>query len=173
MRYACTFSIVTNNLMVLDFGTFAWLPVECTFCLAEAVVRLLSHCKSAVLQNTKHRCGFGAGCSNSLALLTLRRVENARREARQVCSNVKITGMRGIFCSARSPGGRAGSRKNCEKNPANCAGAMVSRARRRLSMRGVAYSAGRAVICSMTVWTCSLRKTQRQSHADTQRHARR
>ena len=79
----------------------------------------------------------------------------------------------GIFCSARSPGGRAGSRKNCEKNPANCAAAVVSRARRRLSMRGVAYSAGRAVIFSMTVWTCSLRGTQRQSHTDTQRHAHR
>ena len=100
---------------------------------------------------------------------TLRRVENARREARQVCSNVKITGRRGIFCSARSPGGRAGSRKNCEQNPANCAAAVVSRARRRLSMRGVAYSAGRTVIFSMTVWTCSLRETQRQSHTDTQR----
>ena len=78
-------------------------------------------------------------------LTTLRRVENARREARQVCSNVKITGTRGIFCSVRSPGGRAGRRKNCEKNPANCAAAVVSRARRRLSMRGAAYSAGRAV----------------------------
>ena len=105
--------------------------------------------------------------------LTLRRVENARREARQVCRNVKITGRRGIFCSARSPGGRAGSRKNCEKNPANCAAAVVSRARKRLSMRGVAYSAGRAVIVSMSVWTCSLRETQRQSHTDTQRHAHR
>ena len=52
---------------------------------------------------------------------------------------------RGIFCSARSPGGRAGRRKNCEKNPANCAAAVFSRARRRLSMRGAAYSAGRAV----------------------------
>ena len=104
---------------------------------------------------------------------TLRRVENARRETRQVCSNVKLTGRRGIFCSARSPGGRAGSRKNCEKNPENCAAAVVSRARRRLSMRGVAYSAGHAVIFSMTVWTCSLGGTQRQSHTDTQRHARR
>ena len=56
-----------------------------------------------------------------------------------------MTGMRGIFCRARSPGGRAGSRKNCEKNPANCAAAVVSRARRRFSMGGVAYSAGRAV----------------------------
>ena len=73
------------------------------------------------------------------------RVENARREAREVCSNVKITGRRGIFCSARSPGGRAGRRKNSEKNPANCAAAVVSRARRRLSMPGAAYSAGRAV----------------------------
>ena len=50
-----------------------------------------------------------------------------------------------MFCSARSPGGRAGRRKNCEKNPANCAAAVVSRARRRLSIRGAAYSAGRAV----------------------------
>ena len=51
-----------------------------------------------------------------------------------------VTGRRGIFCSARSPGGRARRRKNCEKNPANCAAAVVSRARRRLSMRGVARS---------------------------------
>ena len=35
---------------------------------------------------------------------------------------------RGIFCSARSPGGRAGSRKNCKQNPANCAAAVLSRA---------------------------------------------
>ena len=104
---------------------------------------------------------------------TVQRVENARREAREVCSNVKITGRRGIFCSARSPGGRAGRRKNSEKNPANCAAAVVSRARRRLSMPGAAYSAGRAVVFSMTVWTCSLRETQRHSHTDTQRHAHR
>ena len=91
--------------------------------------------------------------------ITVQRVENARREAREVCSNVKITGRRGIFCSARSPGGRAGRRKNSEKNPANCAAAVVSRARRRLSMPGAAYSAGRAVVFSMTVWTCSLRET--------------
>ena len=98
-------------------------------------------------------------------LTTVQRVENARREAREVCSNVKITGRRGIFCSARSPGGRAGRRKNSEKNPANCAAAVVSRARRRLSVPGAAYSAGRAVVFSMTVWTCSLRETQR--HRDT------
>ena len=49
--------------------------------------------------------------------------------------------------------GRAGSRKNCEKNPANCAAAVVSRARRRFSMG---------------VWTCSLRGTQRQSHTYTE-----
>ena len=55
----------------------------------------------------------------------------------------------------------------------NCAAAVVSRARRRLSMRGAAYSAGRAVIFSMTLWTCSLRETQRHSHTDTQRHAHR
>ena len=76
----------------------------------------------------------------------MQRVENARREAREVCSNVKITGRRGIFCSARSPGGRAGRRKKSEKNPANCAAAVVSRARRRLSMPGAAYSAGRAMV---------------------------
>ena len=35
---------------------------------------------------------------------------------------------RGIFCRARSPGGRAGSRKNCKQNPANCAVAVLSRA---------------------------------------------
>ena len=98
---------------------------------------------------------------------TVQRVENARREAREVCSNVKITGRRGIFRSARSPGGRAGRRQNSEKNPANCAAAVVSRARRRLSMPGAAYSAGRAVVFSMTVWTCSLRETQRHSHTET------
>ena len=103
----------------------------------------------------------------------MQRVENARREAREVCSNVKITGRRGIFCSARNPGGRAGRRKNSEKNPANCAAAVVSHARRRLSMPGAAYSGGRAVVFSMTVWTCSLRETQRHSHTDTQRHAHR
>ena len=103
---------------------------------------------------------------------TVQRVENARREAREVCSNVKTTGRRGIFCSARSPGGRAGRRKNSEKNPANCAAAVVSRARRRLSMPGAAYSAGRAVIFSMTVWTCSLRETQRHSHTDTHERTR-
>ena len=59
-------------------------------------------------------------------------------------SDVKMTGRRGIFCRARSPGGRALSRKNCEKNPANCAAAVVSRARSRFSMGGVACSAGRA-----------------------------
>ena len=41
---------------------------------------------------------------------------------------------RGIFCRARSPGGRAGSRKNCKQNPANCAAAVLLRARRRFSM---------------------------------------
>ena len=41
---------------------------------------------------------------------------------------------RGIFCRARSPGGRAGSRKNCKQNPANCAAAVLSRTRRRFSM---------------------------------------
>ena len=40
-------------------------------------------------------------------------------------------------------------------------------------MPGAAYSAGRAVVFSMTVWTCSLRETQRHSHTDTQRHAHR
>ena len=42
------------------------------------------------------------------------------------------------------------------KNPANCAADVLSRARRR---------------SSMSVWTCSLRETQRQSHTDAQRHA--
>ena len=46
---------------------------------------------------------------------TLRRVENARRKTRQVCSDVKMTGRHGIFCRARSLGVRAGSRKNWEK----------------------------------------------------------
>ena len=41
---------------------------------------------------------------------------------------------RSIFCRARSPGGRAGSRKNCKQNPANYAAAVLSRARRRFSM---------------------------------------
>ena len=36
---------------------------------------------------------------------------------------------RGIFCRVRSPGSRAGSRKNCKQNPANCAAAVLSRAR--------------------------------------------
>ena len=102
----------------------------------------------------------------------MQRVENARRKALEVCSNVKITGRRGILCSARRPGGRAGRRKNSEKNPANCAAAVVPRARRCLSMLG-AISAGRAVVFSMTVGTCSLRETQRHSHTDTQRHAHR
>ena len=44
--------------------------------------------------------------------------------------------------------------ENCEKNRANCAAAMVSRARR---------------CFSMGVWTCSLRGTQRQSHTHTHR----
>ena len=66
-----------------------------------------------------------------------------------------------------------GRRKNSEKNPAICAPVVVSRARRRFGMAGVAYSAGRAVVFSMTVWTCSLRETQRHSHTDTQRHAHR
>ena len=104
---------------------------------------------------------------------TVQRVENARREAREVCSNVKLTGRRGILCSARRPGGRAGRRKNSEKNPASCAAAVVKRARRCLSMPGAAYSAGHAVVFSMTVWTHSLRETQRHSHTDTQRHAHR
>ena len=121
----------------------------------------------------KQRLILGTYLSQFFCCQTVQRVENARREAREACSNVKITGRRGIFCSARSPAGRTGRRKNSEKNPAVCAPVVVSRARRRFGMAGVAYSAGRAVVFSMIVWTCSLRETQRHSHTDTQRHAHR
>ena len=158
---------------------------SCSITSRDVSIALLEPCRYTLVGQNEPQVGpLKVFCMNRGKVLeegpllispitTLRRVENARREARQVFSNVKITGRRGVFCSARSPGGRAGSRENCEKNPANCAAAVVSRARRRLSMRGVAYSAGRAVIFSMTVWTCSLRETQRQNHTDTQRHAHR
>ena len=60
-------------------------------------------------------------------LTTVQRAVNARREARQKCCNVKTTGRRGVFCKARCQGGRAESRKNWEKNPANCATAGLAR----------------------------------------------
>ena len=48
-----------------------------------------------------------------------------------------------LQCAQSRRSGR--KEEKCEKNPANCAAAVVSRARRRLSMHGAAYSAGRAI----------------------------
>ena len=97
------------------------------------------------------RRGRYAAMSKSLAGVAysaVRAVQEVGQEGGKIARKIRQTALplwfraragvkhawRGVFCRARSPGGRAGSRKNCKQNPANCAAAVLSRARRRFSM---------------------------------------